>query len=70
MALGTLGGLVSGLSEPSFNVLFGILLDDLNSENANFIDKVNFLCIMFVVVSGFDLISGFLQVCISHYCAI
>ena len=34
MFVGTIGGLISGISLPFFNVLFGQMLDALNSGNA------------------------------------
>ena len=62
MAVGSIGGLATGISLPIFNVLFGRLLNNLNSDGNNFIRDINFLCVLFVVIAVGDLIAGFFQV--------
>lgn len=62
MFLGVLGGLISGVSIPIFNVLFGRILDTLNKDPNGFDDAIAFLCISFIVVAAANILSGFLQV--------
>lgn len=62
MIWGTLGGVLTGLSLPAFNVLFGEMLDTLNSSSGSFSQNVADLCISFVVIAVINLFSGFLQV--------
>eukprot|EP01033_Poteriospumella_lacustris_P001046 gene1046-756_t len=60
--LGTLGAVVTGLCIPTFNILFGKVINTVNRDPSGFQDTVNFLCIILVVVSGINLFSGFFQV--------
>lgn len=62
MALGTAGGLATGVSLPIFNVIFGQLLDKLNESGSNFTDSINRLCLIFVYIAIGGLIAGFFQV--------
>ena len=62
MFLGTIGGLVTGLSIPFFNILFGQMIDKLNGSPGNFNRTVYTLCISFAVVAAANLVSGVLQV--------
>ncbi len=62
MSLGLLGGIVTGLSLPAFNVLFGVMLDTLNESPDGFADGIADLCISFVVIAVINLFSGFFQV--------
>jgi len=64
MFFGTLGGVITGLSLPAFNFLFGRILNTLNSTGSDFTDKINTLCIYFVIIACFNIVSGFLQVTI------
>jgi ATP-binding cassette subfamily B (MDR/TAP) protein 1 len=62
MFCGTLGGLITGASIPIFNVLFGQILDKLNTNPGSFSGGINFLCIEFCIVAGANLFTGFAQV--------
>jgi ATP-binding cassette, subfamily B (MDR/TAP), member 1 len=62
MSVGTLGGIVTGVSIPVFNVLFGKILDKLNGDPHSFANAISQLCIDFVVVACANLLSGYLQV--------
>lgn len=62
MVLGTIGAIVTGLSIPTFNVLFGEIIDELNEDPDGFTDEINRLCILFVIIAAINLLSGFLQV--------
>ncbi|RYG70372.1 hypothetical protein EON64_00320 [archaeon] len=62
MVLGTLGGIVTGVSIPLFNVLFGRIIDELNKNPNGFTEAINRLCLSFLVVACANLFSGFLQV--------
>jgi hypothetical protein len=66
MFLGTLGGLVTGLSLPAFNVLFGEMLDTLNDSPDSFSKGIASLCIAFVIIAIINLFSGFFQVKYCH----
>ncbi len=62
MFLGTLGGVVTGVSLPAFNVLFGEMLDTLNGSKSSFSSGIANLCIAFVIIAVINLFSGFFQV--------
>ena len=62
MFLGTLGSVMTGVSIPIFNVLFGQILDKLNGDPQQFADAIAQLCIDFVIVACANLVSGYLQV--------
>jgi hypothetical protein len=62
MIVGTLGAVVTGLCVPTFNILFGRIINTLNSDPGAFQQQVNTLCIVFAGVALVNLISGFLQV--------
>ena len=59
---GVLGGAITGLSLPAFNVLFGRMLNALNGSISSLTDGIAKLCIAFVVIAVVNLFSGFLQV--------
>lgn len=62
MFMGTLGGVVTGLSLPAFNVLFGEMLDTLNASPDGFAKGIADLCISFVIIAVINIFSGFFQV--------
>lgn len=62
MAVGVFGGIITGLSLPFFNVLFGRVLDALNGGTDSITKQVNVICIAFVCVAVVNLASGFCQV--------
>ena len=62
MTIGSLGAITTGLSIPFFNILFGKILDAVNTNPASFQQRINTLCLSFTVVAAANLLSGFLQV--------
>ena len=62
MAVGSFGGLCTGLCMPAFNVLFGEMLDELNSDPNGLAKGIANLSIMFVYLACVNLVCGFLQV--------
>lgn len=62
MALGTLGDMVTGVSNPIFHFLFGRIIDTLNKDPSQFMEEINELCLALVVVGAACLISCTLQV--------
>lgn len=67
MIMGTTGGIVTGLSLPALNVLFGRMINALNNPSNNYSDAVAELCIQFVVIAGANIFSGFAQVRLNIY---
>ena len=65
MFFGTIGGIVSGLSQPFFSVLFGNMLNALNSGNS-LTEQVNLVVIDFLYVAAANIVVGFLQVSIKE----
>ena len=62
MLIGSCGSLVTGLSLPYMNILFGKIIDNLNSDTQTFQTKINKLCFIFTMVGIINLASGFFQV--------
>jgi ATP-binding cassette subfamily B (MDR/TAP) protein 1 len=62
MLLGIVGGLGTGLSMPLFNVLFGIMLNHLNSDPNSLVKGVEDIALVFVWVAIGNFVCGFLQV--------
>ena len=62
MATGAIGGMVTGFSFPTFNVLFGRMLDKLNDDPSSFGEGVERIAIYLVYLSIINIFSGFLQV--------
>ena len=63
MVLGTLGSIITGVSLPIFNVLFGQMLDSLNKKGVDgYQDAVNQVCVSFVIVACANVVSGVMQV--------
>lgn len=62
MALGVIGALITGISIPFFNVLFGEMLDALNTDPGSFQERISSIALAFVGVSAINLVSGWLQV--------
>lgn len=62
MFLGTFGAIITGVSIPLFNVLFGEIIDSLNDDPNGFTDEINKLCIAFLVIAMANLFTGFFQV--------
>jgi hypothetical protein len=63
MSVGTVGALITGISIPIFNVLMGRMLNNLNESPDSFQAAVAKICIIFVILAGITLASGFFQVC-------
>jgi len=62
MFVGTIGGLITGLSLPFFNVLFGRMLDALNTDPGSFEERIGGIALAFVGVACINLVSGWAQV--------
>lgn len=62
MTIGTLGGVGTGCALPIFNVIFGKMLDGLNSSGNNFSAEIDRLCIIFVIIAAGALFTGYAQV--------
>ena len=63
MVLGTFGSMVTGVSLPIFNILFGQMLDSLNKKGVGgYQDAVNQVCISFVIVAAANVVAGAMQV--------
>lgn len=62
MFTGAIGGLVTGFSIPFFNVIFGEMLDTLNSDPTQFATKINDISLIFVATGAVNIISGLMQV--------
>lgn len=62
MFFGCCGGIVTGLSIPFFNILFGNMLDELNKDPNGFADGIAKISISFCGVAAVNLLSATLQV--------
>src|SRR4051812_28074540 len=63
MVVGTICAIVTGVSIPFFNVLFGKILDQLNgSTSSQFDSKINTIVFSFVTVACINLLTGYCQV--------
>ena len=63
MVLGSIGSMVTGVSLPIFNILFGQMLDSLNKKGVSgYQDAVNQVCISFVIVAAANVVAGAMQV--------
>jgi len=63
MVLGSIGSMVTGVSLPIFNILFGQMLDSLNKKGVGgYQDAVNQVCISFVIVAAANVVAGAMQV--------
>jgi len=63
MVLGSVGSMVTGVSLPIFNILFGQMLDSLNKKGVGgYQDAVNQVCISFVIVAAANVVAGAMQV--------
>lgn len=60
--LGTLGGIVTGVSIPFFNILFGTMINALNTDPLSFASRISAIALAFVYVSIINIASGTLQV--------
>ena len=63
MILGSIGSMITGVSLPIFNILFGQMLDSLNKKGVGgYQDAVNQVCISFVIVAAANVVAGTMQV--------
>jgi hypothetical protein len=64
MVVGTISAIVTGVSIPFFNILFGRILDQLNgnTSSAQYQEKINTIVYAFVAVAGINLFTGYFQV--------
>jgi ATP-binding cassette subfamily B (MDR/TAP) protein 1 len=62
MLVGSFGACITGLSMPFFNVLFGDMVDTLNTDADAFANEVERIAMSFVIVAGVQIVSCTLQV--------
>jgi len=62
MSVGVLSSVVTGVSLPVFNILFGQMINTLNTDPNSFSDEVDKTCIYMVIVAGANIVAGFAQV--------
>ena len=62
MMIGTLGSIVTGASIPLIEVLFGRMLDELNTDPTSFEDGIKKIALYFVYVAAANIPSGIVQV--------
>ena len=60
--IGTIGGTITGFSNPYFNILFGQMIDNLNKDPDSFSDQITYISYQFIGVAIFNIFSGILQV--------
>lgn len=60
MILGVIGSMGTGVSIPIFNVLFGKMLDNLNSPGVSFESVISDLCLIFVYIGIANMLAGYL----------
>jgi ATP-binding cassette subfamily B (MDR/TAP) protein 1 len=60
--VGTVSALLTGASIPSFNILFGRMLDKINGDQSKFDETINLTAIILAAVGGLALLVGTLQV--------
>eukprot|EP01039_Chlorochromonas_danica_P005641 gene5641-6223_t len=62
MFVGTVGALAVGCTMPVTNAILGQMLDALNKNPDSFADKVDILCIAYVIIGVVSMLAGYLQV--------
>lgn len=62
MTIGGIGAMITGLSIPSFNILFGEILDELNEDGSNLQDGVNKVALIFAIFAVINFFTGMTQV--------
>eukprot|EP00981_Chlorochromonas_danica_P013488 scaffold6397_cov175-Ochromonas_danica.AAC.26 len=62
MFLGTIGALAVGASTPVTNVIFGQMINALNKNPDSFSERIDTLCIAYVIVGVVNMLAGYLQV--------
>lgn len=62
IVVGTISALVTGASIPSFNILFGRMLDKINGDQSKFDETINLTAIILAAVGGLALLVGALQI--------
>lgn len=63
MTVGGIGAMITGISIPLFNVLFGEILDELNGDGTEKLsDGVNKVALLFAIFAVVDFVTGLLQV--------
>ncbi len=60
MTLGVIGSIGTGVSIPIFNVLFGKMLDNLNSPGVSFESVIADLCLVFIYIGLANMLAGYL----------
>lgn len=67
MIVGGIGAMITGLSIPLFNVLFGEILDELNGDGTDKLaEGVNKVALLFAFFAVLDFVTGFLQVSLGY----
>eukprot|EP01031_Cornospumella_fuschlensis_P046785 gene46785-57293_t len=61
MALGTFGGICTGLTIPGMSILFGLVMDDFNEDPDLIQKKIAILSLSFAGLAAFSVIAGFFQ---------
>jgi hypothetical protein len=62
MTVGGIGAMITGISIPLFNVLFGEILDELNADGSNLQEGVNKVALIFAIFAVIDFFTGMAQV--------
>jgi ATP-binding cassette subfamily B (MDR/TAP) protein 1 len=64
MISGSIGGIGMGAAMPFFNIIFGQLLNKLNSDSSgdDFQKAINNLCIIFIYIAVATIFAGYIQV--------
>jgi len=62
MTVGGIGAMITGLSIPSFNILFGEILDQLNDDGSNLQEGVNQVAMIFAIFAVVNFFTGIAQV--------
>lgn len=65
MTVGGIGAIITGLSIPTFNILFGEILDELNDDGSNLQEGVNKVAMIFAIFAAGNLFTGMAQVCLT-----
>lgn len=67
MTVGGVAAMITGLSIPSFNILFGEILDQLNDDGSNLQEGVNQVAMIFAIFAVINFFTGVAQVNFSIY---
>jgi len=62
MIAGTVAGACTGAAIPAMNILFGMIIDDLNTNPDSMAKQIADLCVALATLAFINFICGFLQV--------